>query len=87
MTSYRINYTPKAIKQLRAVKDVRIAGPLRRAIEKLAADPRPVGSLKLMGEVDQWRVRVGDWRITYRIDDGVLVVMVVTVAPRSGAYR
>ena len=87
MTKYRIDYAPKAIKQLRAVRDGRIAGPLKRAIEKLATDPRPVGSLKLVGEVDQWRVRVGEWRIVYRIDDGVLVVVVVTVTPRSGAYR
>ncbi len=87
MSHYRIDYSPKARKQLRAIRDARIGHPLKRAISALAADPRPVGSLKLVGEVDQWRIRVGDWRIIYRIDDGVLVVLVVTVAPRGEAYR
>jgi mRNA interferase RelE/StbE len=41
----------------------------------------------LADEVNQWRVRVGDWRIVYRIEDGRLVVMVITVAPRGGVYR
>jgi mRNA interferase RelE/StbE len=36
--------------------------------------------------MDHWRVRVGDWRIVYRIEDGRLVVVVVRVAPRSGVY-
>ena len=59
---------------------------LKRAIAKLGDAPRPPGCRKLVGEVDQWRVRVGDWRIVYRIDDGVLVVVVVTVEPRGGVY-
>ena len=87
MSRYRIEYSPKAVKQLRAMKDARVALPLKRAIDSLSADPRPFGSLKLVGEVDQWRVRVGDWRIVYRIEDGRLVVLVVTVAPRGGVYR
>lgn len=53
----------------------------------LMEDPRPEGCLKLVGEDDEWRVRVEDWRIVYRIDDGVLVVLVVRVGPRGGVYR
>ncbi|OYW48283.1 MAG: plasmid stabilization protein, partial [Rhodobacterales bacterium 12-65-15] len=49
-------------------------------------DPRPHGCLKLVGHKDHWRVRVGDWRIVYRIEDGRLVVVVVRVAARSGVY-
>lgn len=86
MSLYRIDYAPKAKKQLRAIRDARISTPIRRAIEKLSDNPRPPGCLKLVGEVDQWRVRVGDWRIVYAIFDGRLVVLVVTVAPRGGAY-
>lgn len=87
MSRYRITYAPKAIKPLRAVRDVRIAAPLKRMIEKLAVEPRAVGSLKLVGEIDLWRVRVGDWRIVCRIEDGRLVVLAVTVGPRGGVYR
>ena len=38
----------------------------------------------LLGTVDEWRIRVGDWRVIYRIDDGRLVVLVV---PRKDVYR
>lgn len=86
MSRYQIEYSPKSAKQLRGIKDARVAMPLKRAIDGLATNPRPVGCLKLVGEVDQWRVRVGDWRIVYRIEDGRLVVLVVTVAPRGGVY-
>lgn len=87
MSRYQITYSPKAEKQLRAVKDPRIAGPVKRMLDRLSENPRPPGCLKLVGEEDQWRVRVGDWRIVYRIEDGRLVVLVVTVAPRGGVYR
>ena len=86
MTRYRIDYTPQAEKQLRAIRDARLSTPIRRAIEKLAENPRPPGYLKLVGEVNQWRVRVGDWRVVYLIEDGRLVVLVVRVSPRGGAY-
>lgn len=87
MSLYRIDYAPAADKALRRIRDARLSDPIKRAIAKLADDPRPTGSLKLVGEVDQWRVRVGDWRIVYRIEDGLLVVLVVTIAPRGGVYR
>ncbi len=86
MTSYQIEYTPLATKQLKAIRDKRLSAPIKRAIEKLSLNPRPPGCLKLVGEVDQWRVRVGDWRVVYAIEDGRLVVLVVRVAPRSGVY-
>jgi len=60
---------------------------LSEAIDRLAVDPRPAGCKKLTGKHDHWRVRVGDWRIIYTIQDDVLIVVVVEVAPRSGAYR
>ncbi|MBL9047478.1 MAG: type II toxin-antitoxin system RelE/ParE family toxin [Tabrizicola sp.] len=86
MSEYRIDYTPQANKQLRAIRDARVSTPIKRAIEKLAQNPRPPGCLKLVGEVSQWRVRVGDWRVVYVIEDGRLLVLVVRVAPRGGVY-
>lgn len=87
MTLYRLDYEAKARKQLRAVKDRRLRAALEEALKGLMADPRPVGCLKMAGYTDHWRIRVGDWRIVYRIEDGRLVVLVVTVAPRGGVYR
>jgi mRNA interferase RelE/StbE len=60
---------------------------LTDTIDRLAVDPRPPGCKKLAGVHDKWRVRVGDWRITYTIQDDVLIVVIVEVAPRGGAYR
>ncbi len=86
MTRYTVSIDRPAQKQLRAVKDNRLRGALEREILALADDPRPQGCLKLVGHKDHWRVRVGDWRIVYRIEDGWLVVIVIRVAPRSGVY-
>ena len=87
MTRYRLNYEPKARKQLRAIKDVRLRGALEASLAGLMDDPRPPGCLKMVGYRDHWRIRVGDWRVIYRIDDGKLVVLVVTLGPRGGVYR
>jgi mRNA interferase RelE/StbE len=86
MTWYRIGYTPLATKQFKAIRHKRLSAPIKRAIEKLSLDPRPPGCLKLVSEADQWRVRVGDWRVVYVIEDERLVVVVVRVAPRCGVY-
>ncbi|MBP8294215.1 MAG: type II toxin-antitoxin system RelE/ParE family toxin [Caldilineaceae bacterium] len=60
---------------------------IRRTVNRLADEPRPVGCKKLAGFDNYFRIRVGDWRITYAIFDDVLIVLVVEVAPRGDAYR
>jgi mRNA interferase RelE/StbE len=57
-----------------------------RRIEALAGEPRPHGSQKLAGE-DKYRVRQGDYRIVYTIEDTIVTVTVVRVAHRSDVYR
>jgi mRNA interferase RelE/StbE len=86
MTRYRVALERAAQKQLRAITDKRIRNAIERDIYALADDPRPPGCLKLVGHKDLWRVRVGDWRIVYRIEGDRLVVLVVRVAPRGGVY-
>jgi mRNA interferase RelE/StbE len=56
-------------------------------LERLGENPRPQGSKKLEGTEDLHRVRVGDYRIVYRIEEEVLLVLVVRVAHRSDVYR
>ena len=56
-------------------------------INTLATDPRPSGSEKLKGEPDTYRVRQGNYRIVYTIDDGKKVVVVGRIADRKEAYR
>jgi len=49
--------------------------------------PRPVGCKKLQGSSNNYRIRIGDYRIIYKIEDSVLRVYVVGVANRKDAYR
>ena len=58
-----------------------------RKILALADNPRPAGCKKLRGYKDQWRIRVGDWRVLYIVDDEAKVVSVTRIAHRSEAYE
>ena len=55
-------------------------------IESLGNDPRPHGCKKLAGS-EYWRIRVGDYRVVYSIDDKELLVLVIRVAHRREVYR
>ena len=57
------------------------------AIRSLADNPRPPGSRKLTGSKDDWRVRVGDYRVLYEIADTIRIVRINRVRHRSDAYR
>ncbi len=58
-----------------------------RLITGLADEPRPTGCKKLKGYDNLYRLRAGDWRILYAVEDAVLVVLVIELAPRDKAYR
>jgi mRNA interferase RelE/StbE len=57
------------------------------ALESLRNDPRPAGVVKLTDKEDLWRVRVGEYRIVYEIDDQRAIVTVLRVAHRKDGYR
>ena len=59
----------------------------KRRIDALSEDPRPLGSIKLTGHQNLFRVRFGNYRIIYSIDDDVLIVLVIHVAHRRESYR
>ncbi|MCS5715592.1 type II toxin-antitoxin system RelE/ParE family toxin [Herbiconiux sp. CPCC 205716] len=82
--SYRIELRPAAIRALKRV-DLQDRDRLRGAIALLGQDPRPPGARALQGRPGL-RVRVGDYRIIYTVDDQVLVVAVVTLGHRSDVY-
>ena len=56
------------------------------AIDALSADPRPSGAVKLAGR-DDYRIRVGDHRIVYAVDDAGRIVLVARIAHRREVYR
>jgi mRNA interferase RelE/StbE len=56
-------------------------------IDSFAEQPRPAGCKKLRGADDLWRVRVGDYRIIYAIDDTLSVVEIRVIRHRKDAYE
>ena len=73
----------KALAKLEKANRLRIVG----AIALLSVDPRPPGAKMLRGgEHGRWRVRVGDYRIVYAIEDDRLLVLVLRVAHRREVY-
>jgi mRNA interferase RelE/StbE len=71
---------------LEKLGDALIARVILR-IEGLAADPRPAGCKKLHGHADLWRIRVGDYRIVYIIDDDRKTVSVTRISHRREVYE
>lgn len=82
---YELQYTHTARKGIKKL-DGSVRQRIRTAIEALAEDPRPAGCVQIKGHTDMWRIRVGDYRIRYAVDDGVLVVLLLKVASRGGFY-
>jgi mRNA interferase RelE/StbE len=85
MASYKIVVKKSVAKDLKSIpkKDVK---RIISAIQKLANDPRPPQSKKLSGQ-ERFRIRQGNYRILYTIEDDRLVVCVVKVGNRRDIYR
>jgi mRNA interferase RelE/StbE len=84
--AYRIRVERHAEKDL----DDLSASVRRRVIQRirgLATEPRPRGCVKLAGAEDLWRLRVGDYRLIYSVDDHESVVRIGYVRHRKDAYR
>jgi len=85
MPSYSITFSRSARKELEALSNPLIARILKK-IEALAANPRPHGCLKLIGSEDLWRIRIGDYRVIYSIENKQITVDIIAVRHRSEAY-
>lgn len=85
--SYRVEFLPSAIKDLRKLPN-NMVSRVKTAVLGLSDEPRPAGSRKLVSvQPETWRIRIGDWRALYRIDDQAELVEVVHVFHRREAYR
>ena len=85
MASFRVEVKPSARKELERFPDHLIARIVAR-LENLASTPRPPGCKKLKGGENEWRIRVGDYRVVYTIDDANLLVEVTRIRHRSEVY-
>lgn len=86
MAKYSLEIKQSAQKELDALDDA-VFARIDRKILTLAGNPRPPGCKKLRGHKDQWRIRVGDWRVVYFIDDGAKLVTIARVAHRREVYE
>jgi mRNA interferase RelE/StbE len=77
----------RAERFLAGLRDANLYSRLRAAIDDLGNNARPAGCVKLAGEPDLYRVRVGDYRIIYQVNDPKLTVLVLSIAHRREIYR
>jgi mRNA interferase RelE/StbE len=84
--AYTVQLAAAAQRQLRGLPQA-VLNRLLPRIADLANEPRPQGCKKLQGEIELYRVRVGEYRVIYAIDDDALTVLVVKIADRKEAYR
>jgi mRNA interferase RelE/StbE len=82
---YRVEVRPAAVRALRKL-DPQFRPRIEGAISLLAEDPRPPASRPLRGRPG-YRVRVGDYRIIYTVQDDILLIVVVALGHRRDVYR
>ncbi len=85
LESYVVELKPSARKELEALPNPVLARMISK-LESLSGNPRPAGCRKLKGYKDQWRIRVGDWRAVYLINDQIKLVSVTRIAHRREVY-
>lgn len=86
MASYSIRWKSSAKKELKQLDRQAIARIIA-AVETLAETPYPPGSKKLRAAHHLWRIRIGDYRVIYSVDAGVLCIEVIKVGHRQSVYK
>jgi len=84
--TYSVRIAPAAERQLRKF-DPPVRRRVQAAIDLLAQDPRPPKAVQLVGGSGEWRVRTGDYRIIYEIQDDKLIVLVLRLGHRREIYE
>ncbi len=83
---YRVNISKAVSKQIESLPPA-VALKLVQKLMSLAENPRPAGCKKLVGEAKLWRIRQGDYRAVYEINDSSREVKVTLVRHRRESYR
>jgi len=86
VASYRVVLTSTAEEELKGLS-AQLNARIVPRLENLADNPRPPGCKKLKGGDKEWRIRVGDYRVVYTIDDAKLLVEVTRIRHRSAVYE
>jgi mRNA interferase RelE/StbE len=83
---YTVDFRPSARKSLVKLPhrdQVRVI----TAADALSGEPRPAGAKKLIAEENLWRIRVGDYRVIYKVEDAKLLILVLKIGHRKDIYR
>lgn len=83
---YTILYKRSASEELLQLP-ANIAHKVKTAIDSLSENPRPQGCKKLKGSVNEYRIRIGNYRVIYTISKTVLIVTIIKIAHRKDVYR
>ena len=86
MRDYQITFSSSAEKELLSLPK-KLGSQILSKIDLLAQNPRPSGCKKLTGSKNSYRIRVGDFRILYTIEDDKLIVDVVKIGDRKDVYK
>lgn len=84
--TYRITLAPAAARQLGKL-DPQARRRMQAVLELLRADPRPPAATQLVGGAGEWRVRTGDYRVVYEIEDEQVLVLVLRMGHRREIYK
>ena len=86
MSDYIITFARSARKELDSLS-IQISSRIDPEINALANNPRPSGCVKLKGRQNQWRIRIGNYRVIYSIDDETFTIKIMEVGHRGGVYE
>lgn len=83
---YQIKFKASAAKEFRKLPP-QLKQRLQISINVLKEDPRSLGSIKLKGTDDLYRIRVGDYRVVYQINDEIKIILITRVKHRRDVYK
>jgi len=86
MDFYKVRFLRPAEKDLRKIEKSRLPA-IFEAIEALKENPRPMGCRKLVGSESAYRIRLGDYRVIYTIEDTIRIVEIDRIRHRKDVYR
>ena len=83
---YSIEFTTSALREFKALERA-MQRRIGSKISELGVNPCPPGAKKLQGEADHFRMRIGDYRVIYRLDGKRVVIVVIRIGHRKDVYR
>ena len=86
MARYRLRINKTAAKELAAIPGKADRQRIVKRIESLRQNPRPKGAIKLSG-AERYRIRQGNYRILYAIEDNALIIYVIKIGHRKDVYK